>query len=75
MSKKTNLQNPRRQVTRQKKRENILRRQRISDKKPATKLRKIEVVDNPEIVIKDSPIPKSNTQLAEKVGTSKCLHP
>ena len=75
VSKKTKLQNPRRQVTKQKKRENVLRRQRISNRKTATKLRKIEVVDNPVIVTKDRPITKSNTQPVEKVGTSKYLQP
>ena len=42
VSKISKTQNPRRQLTRQKKRNNTLRRQRISNRKTATQLRKMK---------------------------------
>ena len=71
--KKPQLQNGRRQGTRPKKRNHILRRQRISDRKTATKLRKIQELDNPVMVTDDRFRTKSEPKLADTVSSMRWL--
>jgi hypothetical protein len=65
------LQNARRQETRPKKRNNISRRQRLSNRKTATKLRKIKESDNPVRVSEDRFRTKSNPKLADTVSSMR----
>ena len=66
---KPQLQNARRQGTRPKKRNNVLRRQRIADRKTTKKLRKVNDSNNPVRVTVDRRRTKSKPQIADTVSS------